>query len=75
VVLFFPTAESIVFGNENNDDGQEFRELAGDCLFTSVSFAVNHDPASSFFADAFQESKTKSSQSVVSQDNNFFDFS
>jgi hypothetical protein len=70
-----PTAESIVFGNENNDDGQDFREFAGDCLFTSVSFAVNHDPASSFFADEFQESKTKSSQSVDVQDNNFFDFS
>jgi hypothetical protein len=70
-----PTAESIVFGNENNDDGQDFREFTGDCLFTSVSFAVNHDPASSFFADGFQESKTKSSQSVVVQDNNFFDFS
>jgi hypothetical protein len=70
-----PTAESIVFGNENNDDGQDFREFTGDCLFTSVSFAVNHDPASSFFADEFQESKTKSSQSVIVQDNNFFDFS
>jgi hypothetical protein len=33
---------------------------------------VNHDPASSFFADEFQESKTKSSQSVIVQDNNFF---
>jgi hypothetical protein len=70
-----PTAESIVFGNENNDDGQDFREFAGDCLFTSVSFAVNHDPASSFFADEFQEFKTKSSQSVIVQDNNFFEFS
>jgi hypothetical protein len=70
-----PTAESIVFGNENNDDEQDFREFTGDCLFTSVSFAVNHDPASSFFADEFQESKTKSSQSVDVQDNNFFDFS
>jgi hypothetical protein len=46
-----PTAESIVFGNENNDDGQDFREFTGDCLFTSVSFAVNHDPAKSLFAD------------------------
>jgi hypothetical protein len=36
---------------------------------------VNHDPASSFFADGFQEFKTKSSQSVIVQDNNFFDFS
>jgi hypothetical protein len=44
-------------------------------LFTSVSFAVNHDPASSLFADEFQESKTNSSQSVDVQDNNFFDFS
>jgi hypothetical protein len=70
-----PTAESIVFGNENNDDGQDFREFTGDCLFTSVSFAVNHDPVSSFFADEFQQSKTKSSQSVDVQDNNFFDFS
>jgi hypothetical protein len=70
-----PTADSIVFGNENNDDGQDFRDFAGDCLFTSVSFAVNRDPASSFFADEFQESKTKSSQSVLVQDNNFFDFS
>jgi hypothetical protein len=70
-----PTAESIVFGNENNDDGQDFREFTGDCLYTSVSFTVNHDPASSLFADEFQESKTKSSQSVVVQDNNFFDFS
>jgi hypothetical protein len=48
-----PTAESIVFGNENNDDRQDFREFTGDCLFTSVSFTVNHDPASSFFADEF----------------------
>jgi hypothetical protein len=70
-----PTAESIVFGNENNDDGQDFREFTGDCLFTSVSFAVNHDPASTFFADELQEPKTKSSQSVDVQDNNFFDFS
>jgi hypothetical protein len=70
-----PTAESIVFGNENNDDGHNIREFTSDCLFTSVSFAVNHDPASSFFADEFQESKTKSSQSVILQDNNFFDFS
>jgi hypothetical protein len=36
---------------------------------------VNHNPASSLFADEFQELKTKSSQSVVVQDNNFFDFS
>jgi hypothetical protein len=70
-----PTAESIVFGNENNDDGQDFREFTGDCLFTLVSFAVNHDPASSFFADEFQQSKTKSSQSLDVQANNFFDFS
>jgi hypothetical protein len=70
-----PTAESIVFGNENNDDGQDFREFTDDCLFTLVSFAVNHDPASSFFADELQEFKTKSSQSVVVQDNNLFDFS
>jgi hypothetical protein len=35
---------------------------------------VNHDPASSLFADEFQEFKTKSSQSVIVQDN-FFDFS
>jgi hypothetical protein len=70
-----PTAESIVFGNENNDDGQGFREFTGNCLFTSVSFTVNHDPASSLFADEFQEFKTKSSQSVVVQNNNFFDFS
>jgi hypothetical protein len=70
-----PTAESIVFGNENNDDEQGFREFMGDCLFFSVSFTVNHDPASSLFADEFQEFKTKSSQSVVVQDNNFFDFS
>jgi hypothetical protein len=70
-----PTAESIVFGNENNDDGQDFREFTGDCLFTSVSFTVNHDPAKSFFADEFQESKAKSSQSVDVQGNNFFDFS
>jgi hypothetical protein len=70
-----PTAESIVFGTENNDDGQDFKEFSGDCLFTSVSFAVNHDPASSFFADEFQEFKTKSSQFVDVQDNNFFDFS
>jgi hypothetical protein len=69
-----PTAESLVFGNENNDDGQDFREFTSDCLFTSVSFAVNHDPASSLFADEFQESKNKSLQSVVVQDNNFFDF-
>jgi hypothetical protein len=69
------TAESIVFGNENNDDGQDFRKLTGDCLFTSVSFTVNHDPASSLFADEFQEFKTKSSQFIVVQDNNFFDFS
>jgi hypothetical protein len=41
-------------------------------LFTSVSFTVNHDPASSLFADEFQEFKTKSSQSVIVQDNNFF---
>jgi hypothetical protein len=70
-----PTAESIVFGNKNNDDRQDFREFTGDCLFTSVSFAVNHDPASSFFADEFQEFKTKFSQSVDVQNNNFFDFS
>jgi hypothetical protein len=70
-----PTAESIVFGNENNEDGQDFKEFTDDCLFTSVSFAVNHDPASSLFADEFQESKTKFSQSVDVQDNNFFDFS
>jgi hypothetical protein len=44
-------------------------------LFTSVRFTVNHDPASSLFADEFEEFKTKSSQSVVVQDNNFFDFS
>jgi hypothetical protein len=69
-----PTAESIVFGNENNDDGQDFRKLTGDCLFISVSFTVNHDPASSFFADEFQEFKIKSLQSVVVQDNNFFEF-
>jgi hypothetical protein len=47
------TAESIVFGNENNDDRQDFREFTGDCLFTLVSFTVNHDPASSLFADEF----------------------
>jgi hypothetical protein len=70
-----PTGESIVFGNENNDDGQDFREFAGDCLFTSVSFTVNHDPASNLFADELQESKTKSSQSVIVQGNKFFDFS
>jgi hypothetical protein len=70
-----PTVESIVFGNENNDDGYDFREFTGDCLFTLVSFAVNHDPASSFFADEFQEFKTKFSQSVIVQDNNFFNFS
>jgi hypothetical protein len=70
-----PTAESIVFGNENNDDGQDFKEFSGDCLFTSVSFAVNHDPASSLFADELQEPKTKSPQFVDVQDNNFFDFS
>jgi hypothetical protein len=73
--FFVPTAESIVFGNENNDDGQDFTEFTDDCLFTLVSFAVNHDPASSLFADEFQEFKTKSSQSVDVQDNNFFDFS
>jgi hypothetical protein len=67
-----PIAESIVFGNESNDDGQDFGEFTGDCLFTSVSFVVNHDPASSLFADELQESKTKSSQSVDVQDNNFF---
>jgi hypothetical protein len=69
------TAESIVFGNKNNDDRQDFKEFTGDCLFISVSFTVNHDPASSLFADEFQESKTKSSQSVDVQDNNFFHFS
>jgi hypothetical protein len=69
-----PTAEPIVFGNENNDDGQDFREFTGDCLFTSVTFTVNHDLASSIYADEFQEFKTKSSQSVIVQDNNFFDF-
>jgi hypothetical protein len=73
--FFASAAESIVFGNENNDNGQNFREFTGDCLFTSVSFAVNHDPASSLFADEFQESKNKSLQSVVVQDHNFFDFS
>jgi hypothetical protein len=70
-----PTAESIVFGNKNNDNGQGFREFTGDCLFISVSFTVNHDLASSLFADEFQDLKTKPSQSVVVQDNNFFDFS
>jgi hypothetical protein len=70
-----PTVESIVFVAKNNDYGQGFREFTGDCLFTSVSFTVNHDPASSLFADEFQEFKTKSSQSVIVQDNNFFDFS
>jgi hypothetical protein len=69
-----PTAESIVFRNENNDNGQDFRELTGDCLLTSVNFAVNHDPASSLFADEFQEFKTKSSQYIIVQDNNFFEF-
>jgi hypothetical protein len=54
-----PTAESIVFVSKNNDDEQGFREFTGDCLFISVSFTVNHDPASSLFADEFQESKTK----------------
>jgi hypothetical protein len=49
-------------------------EFTGDCLFTSVSFTVNHDPANNFFADEFQKFKTKSSQSVVAQDNNFFEF-
>jgi hypothetical protein len=44
-------------------------------LFTSVGFTVNHDPASSLFADEFQGFKTKSSQSVVVHNNNFFDFS
>jgi hypothetical protein len=48
-----PAAKSIVFGNENNDNGQGFREFTSDCLFTSVSFTVNHDPASSLFADEF----------------------
>jgi hypothetical protein len=70
-----PTAESIVFDNENNDDGQDFREFTGDCLFTSVSFTANRDPASSLFADELHEPKTKSSQSVDVQNNNFFDFS
>jgi hypothetical protein len=40
-----------------------------------LAYIKNHDPASSLFADKFQELKTKSSQSVVVQDNNFFDFS
>jgi hypothetical protein len=70
-----PTAESIVFGNENNENEQDFREFTGDCLFASVSFTVNYDSASSLFADEFQEFKTQSSQSVIVQDNNFFDFS
>jgi hypothetical protein len=70
-----PTAESIVFDNKHNGNGQDFREFMGDCLSNSVSFAVNHDPASSLFADEFQEFKIKSSQYVVVQDNNFFDFS
>jgi hypothetical protein len=48
-----PTAKSIIFGNKNNDDKQDFRKFTGDCLFTSVSFTVNHDPASSLFADGF----------------------
>jgi hypothetical protein len=69
-----PTKKSIVFGNENNDNGQYLREFTGDCLFTPVSFTVNHDPSSSLFADEFQEFKAKSSQFVVVQDNNFFDF-
>jgi hypothetical protein len=70
-----PTAESIVFGNKNNNDGQDFRKFTSDCLFISISFTFNHDPASSLFADEFQELKTKSSQSVVVQYNNFFHFS
>jgi hypothetical protein len=70
-----PIGESIVFVAKNNDYEQDFREFTDGCLFTSVSFTVNHDPASSLFADEFQEFKTKSSQSVDVQDNNFFDFS
>jgi hypothetical protein len=77
VLSFFsvPTAESIVFGNKSNDYGQDSKEFTCNCLFTSVSFTMNHNPASSLFADEFQESKTKSSQSVAVQGNNFFDFS
>jgi hypothetical protein len=57
-----PTADSIVFGNENNDNGKDLREFAGDCLFTSVNFTVNHDLSSSLFAH-FKGSKPESGRS------------
>jgi hypothetical protein len=69
------SSKSIVSGNENSEDAQEvFRESLNGTLFITFGFAVNQDPASSLFADEFQEFKTKSSQSVVVQDNNFFGF-
>jgi hypothetical protein len=55
--FFVPTAESIVFGNKNNDDGQDFREFTGDCLFTSVSFTVNTDYAAAFLSMNSKSSK------------------
>jgi hypothetical protein len=45
--FYVSTVEPIIFGNKNNDDGQDFGEFTADCLFTSISFIVNHDPSSS----------------------------
>lgn len=62
---------------EKNNDGRQkgFRESLNDILFIKVGFIVKHDPASSLSADGLQELKTKSTQSVLVQDRNFFDYS